>query len=98
MLKKFEDSSYIGYKIKQVQNEPTEAYLFLIKKITKWMKNKRHVRIRTNFVKSSFKKTIGHVNKVIQSEGLEIIYAMAMWVEKDKQTLVAYDTKVKEKT
>ena len=48
-LKKFNNSLYIGYKIKQVQNEPTQDYFFLIKQITKLMKYKRPVIIHTNF-------------------------------------------------
>ena len=40
-LKKFTNSPYLGYKSKQVHNEPTEAYFFLIKYITKLMKSKR---------------------------------------------------------
>ena len=31
LLKKFNNSSYLDYKSKKVHNEPTEAYLFLIK-------------------------------------------------------------------
>ena len=31
LRKKFKNSPYLGYKSKQVHNEPTEAYLFLIK-------------------------------------------------------------------
>ena len=38
LLKKFKNSSYIGYKIKQVHNEPNEAYFFLIKHINKLIK------------------------------------------------------------
>ena len=30
-LKNFNNSPYLGYKSKQDRNEPTEAYLFLIK-------------------------------------------------------------------
>ena len=33
-LKKFKNSPYLGYKSKQVHNEPTEVYFFLIKNIT----------------------------------------------------------------
>ena len=35
LIKKFNSSPFIGFKIKQVHNEPTEAYFFLIKQITK---------------------------------------------------------------
>ena len=61
-LKKFDNSPYIGYKIKQVHNEPTEAYFFLIKKITKPIKSERHVVLYTKRVKSGINKTFGHVN------------------------------------
>ena len=33
-LKKFNNSPYLGSKSKQVHNEPTKAYFFLIKHIT----------------------------------------------------------------
>ena len=45
LLKKFKNSPYIVYKIKQVYNEPAEAYFFLIKNITKIMKIERHIRL-----------------------------------------------------
>ena len=60
MLKKFKNSLYLGYKIKQVQNESNESYFFLITQITKIMKRKRH--IPPNFVKLSINVTIGHIN------------------------------------
>ena len=41
LLKKFDNSPSIGYKIKKVHNKPTEAYLLLIKQITKMIKCKR---------------------------------------------------------
>ena len=63
---KFNNSPYLGYKSKQVHNEPTEAYLFLIKHITKVMKSERHVQIRTNFVKSGVNSTIGQVIEAIK--------------------------------
>ena len=62
VLRKFNNSSYLGLKSKQVQNEPIEAYLFLIKTIIKLMKIERHVLIRTNFVESVVSKTIVHVS------------------------------------
>ena len=40
-LKRFKNSSYIGYKSKQVHKEPTEAYLLLTKHINKIMKTER---------------------------------------------------------
>ena len=50
MLRKLKNSPYLGYKIGQVHNEPTEDYFILIKQINKVMKSKRHVQ--PNFVKS----------------------------------------------
>ena len=38
LLSKFKNSPYLDYKSKQVDNDPTEAYFFLIKHITKLMK------------------------------------------------------------
>ena len=42
-LKNFNNSPYIGYKNKQVQNESTEAYFFLEKQNNKLMKSERRV-------------------------------------------------------
>ena len=76
LLKKFDNSPYLGWKIKQVYNESTETYFFLIKHINELTKSKKHVR--PNFVKSGVNETIehinettGHVNKEIQSQELE---------------------------
>ena len=76
LLKKFKNSYYLGYKIKQVHNEPTEAYLFPIKQITKLLECGR--RIRYNFVQIFVNKTIwrtnedtGQANEAIQSSKLE---------------------------
>ena len=63
LLRNFNNWTYIGYKIKQVHNKPTEAYFFLIKKITKLMKSERGVW--PNFVKSGINEKIGRVNKTI---------------------------------
>ena len=63
LLKKFKNSPYLGYKSKQVHNEPTGDYLFPIKNITKLMKSKRNIQICTNFVKLGVSKIIGHINK-----------------------------------
>ena len=62
-LNNFNNLPYLGYKSKQVHNEPTEDYSFLTKQITKLMKTKRHVK--SNFVKSIVSEKIGHVNKKI---------------------------------
>ena len=43
LLNKFNNSPYLGYKIKKVNNEPTEDYFFLIKNITKLMEINSHV-------------------------------------------------------
>ena len=97
-LKKFKNSTYLGYKSKQIQDEPTEDYLLIIKHITKLMKTERNVRICTNFVKSCINKkighinkTIGHINKSIQSEELESNNKIITCPDKDRQTLSAYD-------
>ena len=71
LLKNFDNSLYVGYKSKQVHNEPTQAYFFLIKQITNLMKSERHFLIRTKFVKSGANETIVHVNIAIQSVELQ---------------------------
>ena len=65
IFKKFENSLYLGYNTKQVHNEPTESYLFLIKNITKLIKNKEHVLLFTKEVKLGINKKIGRVNEAI---------------------------------
>ena len=55
-LKKFNNSPCLGNKQKQVYNEPTEAYLFLIKHITKQIKSKMHIRLHIKGVKLGTKK------------------------------------------
>ena len=55
-LKKCNNPPYLGYKSKHVHNEPTETYFSLIKQITKKIKIKRHVQLRTNFVKLDVNK------------------------------------------
>ena len=52
-LKNLKNLPYLDYKSKQVHNEPTEAYLFLIKHITKLMKSDRRVWLLANFFNSS---------------------------------------------
>ena len=52
-LKKFKNLPYLGYKKKQVINEPTETYFFLIKDIYKTIKRKKHVMIHTKIVESN---------------------------------------------
>ena len=42
MLKKFDNSPYLGYNIKYSHNEPTDSYFFLIRHITEIIQNKRH--------------------------------------------------------
>ena len=63
LLKKFKNSHYLGYKSKQVHNEPTEAYFLPIKHITKLTKSER--RIRPKFLIFDVNKKIGHVNRKI---------------------------------
>ena len=73
LLNNFNNLTYIGYKKKQAYNEPTEAYLFLIKHIYKLIKSKKHIYLCTKKVKSDTNgtkhanETIEHVNKKIQS-------------------------------
>ena len=105
LLKMFKNSPYIGYKSKQVLNKPTKAYFFLIKKITRQIKSKRQVWIRTKFFKLGVNKTIvqingkiGNVNEAIKFEELEGNNKMPTCADKDKQTLSPYDIKDKEKT
>ena len=43
LIRKFNNLPYIGYRSKQVQNKPIEAYLLLIKYITKIIKNERRI-------------------------------------------------------
>ena len=42
-LNKLKNSTYLGYKSKQFHNEPTDAFLLLIKYITKPMKRERRI-------------------------------------------------------
>ena len=104
-LKKFRNSIYLCYESKQVHNETTEDYFFLIKHITKVIKSKRHIIICSNFVKLGLNKkirhvnkTIGHVNEAIQSLELELNNEMTTCVDKDKQILSVYDIKGEENT
>ena len=60
------------------------------------MKSERNVLPK--FFKSGLNKKIGHVNKEIQSEELEINNERTMCADKDKETLSAYDIKGNEKT
>ena len=61
-------------KSKQVHNEPTEAYFFLIKHITNLIKIESHVRLRTKGVRSGVDETIGHINKKIGHANESIQY------------------------
>ena len=49
------------------------------------MKIERHVWLLTNFVKPGVNKTIGHVNKAIQSDELEGINTINKCSDKYKQ-------------
>ena len=51
LLKYFDNPYYLGYKRKQVHNNKTEAYFFLIKQITNTIKSEKHIRLLTNFFK-----------------------------------------------
>ena len=52
LIKYFSNFPYLGYKEKQVHNEPTEAYFFLIKHIYKLIKSKNRIWLCTKIVKS----------------------------------------------
>ena len=67
MLRDFKISPYIGYTNKQVHNEPTEAYLFIIRIVFKQIKIKKHVQLRTKRVKLDVNKKIGNFNETIKS-------------------------------
>ena len=71
--------------------------MFLINHITKLIKSERHIWIRTNFLKSAVKETIGNVNREIQYEELERNNKTNMCADK-KLKKTAYDIKGKEKT
>ena len=66
LLKKFNNLPHIGYKNKQVQNEPTEAYFSPVKYIYKLLNSNKHFLIFTQRVKSEVSGT-KHSNKKIQS-------------------------------
>ena len=72
LLKQFNNSPYLGYKKKQIHNEPTEAYFFLIKQVPKLIKIDKHVFLHTKTVKSDadgkkcINETIGNINETIQ--------------------------------
>ena len=107
LLKHFNNSPYLGYKSKQVKNEPTESYFFLTKQIIKTMKIKKQVQILTNFLKLVISKKIEHVNetsrhvnKALQYEELENNNnnKTTMFADKYKQTSSAYNINDEENT
>ena len=51
LSKMFKNLPHLGYKKKQVHNDPTEAYFFLIKKIYKPINIKNHIPLCTQRVK-----------------------------------------------
>ena len=53
-LKDFKNSPCLCYRKKQVHNEPTAAYFFLIKHASKQIKINNYVWLRTKRVKSDF--------------------------------------------
>ena len=67
LLNKFNNTPYLGYKSKQTDIEPTEAYFFLIKDITEIIKSKRHVQFCTKGFKLGINIKIEHVNNTIKS-------------------------------
>ena len=56
-LKEFKTSLYLGYRKKQVHNEPTESYFLLINQFYKIIKSKKHVWIRIKAVTSDVDRT-----------------------------------------
>ena len=67
LLKKFENSPYLGYKSKQVHNEPTEVSFLLIKQINNPTKSERKVRLRTKGVILGTNEKIVHIKKLDRS-------------------------------
>ena len=50
-LRKIRNLTYLSYKMKQVHNEPTEAYLFLLKQAYRIIKINKHIWEHTKRVK-----------------------------------------------
>ena len=69
---RFNNSPYLGYKIKQVHNEPTEDYFFPIEHITKLMKSESGVW--SNFLKLVVNENIRRINKAIIHINEEVKY------------------------
>ena len=61
LFKKCKNLPYLGYKKKQVHNEPTESYFFPIKDILKLVKIKKYVPLSTKRDKLDVNGT-KHVN------------------------------------
>ena len=80
LLKKFKNSPYIGYKSKQINNEPTEAYFFLIKHITKLMKSKS--RVQSKFIKLGANEKIDKLTEKLDTSMKQ--YNMRNWKETTK--------------
>ena len=57
-LKEFKISPYLGYKKKQVHNEPTGDYFFLIKHITKLVIINNHIHLRAKIIKLGINRKI----------------------------------------
>ena len=55
-LRRSNNSPYLGYKKKEVDNEPTEACFFQIRQFSKIIKNNRRVWLRTKGVKFDIDK------------------------------------------
>ena len=58
LINKFKYLILLDFKKNRVHNEPTEAYLFLIKHISKLIKIKNHVPLRTKRVKLDVDKNV----------------------------------------
>ena len=81
LLKNFKNSPDLGYKSKQVHNEPSESYFLLIKHITKLIKIERCVR--SNFGNFVINETIGQINKQLDTSTKQ--YNMMNWNKTTKR-------------
>ena len=65
LLEEFKDLLCIGYRKRQVKNEPTEVYFFLVRQTYHLHKNKKHSLLRNEIIKSGVVNN-KHVNIAIQ--------------------------------
>ena len=72
LIMELKNSPYIGYNKKQVYNEPTEAYFFIKKQVSKLNKIKRYVWLRTKRVESDVNGK-NHINKKLDTSTKQFI-------------------------